>query len=58
MNNNVRRELKEQTVKNYLYRKEVGKAINVDPHVYNLLVECFAGGYTHSNCFSKHIYLI
>lgn len=47
----VRRELKEQTLKNYLYRKEVGKAINVDPHVYNLLVECFAGGYTHSNCF-------
>ena len=45
----VRRELKEKTTKNWNYRNKVRKAINVDGHVYNLLVEAFAGGYTHSN---------
>lgn len=45
----VRRELKEITNKNYHYKRKTSIAINVDPHVYNLLVEAFAGGYTHAN---------
>ena len=45
----VRRELKERTLKDYEYRRRVGKAINTDPHVYNLLQQAFAGGYTHAN---------
>lgn len=45
----VRRELKTLTYKDYSYRRKVKKAINTDPHVYNLLVEAFAGGYTHAN---------
>lgn len=45
----VRRELKNLTYKDYSYRRKVKKAINTDPHVYNLLVEAFAGGYTHAN---------
>lgn len=45
----VRRELKERTIKDYDYRRRVEKAINTDPHVYNLLQDAFAGGYTHAN---------
>ena len=45
----VRRELKEITIKDYKYRRLVNKAINTDPHIYNLLTEAFMGGYTHSN---------
>lgn len=45
----VRRELQELTQKDYKYRNTVRKAINTDPHVYNLLNEAFAGGYTHAN---------
>ena len=45
----VRKELKEIVSKDWDYKKKVGKAINVNPHIYNLLVECFAGGYTHAN---------
>lgn len=45
----VRRELKEITMKDFEYRRKVYKAINTDPHVYNLLQESFAGGYTHAN---------
>ena len=45
----VRRELKQLTVKDYKYKAEVRKAINTDPHIYNLLIEAFAGGYTHAN---------
>lgn len=45
----VRRELKQLVSKNYQYRNYVRRAINTDPHVYNLLVEAFAGGYTHAN---------
>ena len=45
----VRRELKEITIKDYKYRRLVNKAINTNPHIYNLLVEAFMGGYTHSN---------
>lgn len=45
----VRRELKKLTYKDYSYRRKVNKAVNTNPHVYNLLVDCFAGGYTHAN---------
>lgn len=45
----VRRELKQLVSKDYKYKAEVRKAINIDPHIYNLLVESFAGGYTHAN---------
>lgn len=33
----------------YGYKNKVRKAINIDPHIYNLLVQSFMGGYTHSN---------
>lgn len=39
----VRRELKDAVMDDYAYRNKVRRSINVDPHVYNLLVECFAG---------------
>lgn len=45
----VRRELKERISKNWNYKNKVRKAINVDGHIYNLLVQAFAGGYTHAN---------
>ena len=45
----VRRELKELVMNDYKYKNYVRQAINTDPHIYNLLVEGFAGGYTHSN---------
>ena len=45
----VRRELKELTRTDYVYKKKVGKAVNVDPSIYSLLTMAFGGGYTHSN---------
>lgn len=45
----VRNELKELIEKDWSYKNRVKKAINVDPHVYNLLIEAFAGGFTHAN---------
>ncbi len=45
----VRRELKGQTSKDYKYKRLVGRAVNTDPHIYNLLIESFMGGYTHAN---------
>ena len=45
----VRRELKNLVLKDYRYKRLVGRAINTDPHIYNLLQQAFAGGYTHSN---------
>lgn len=45
----VRREIKELVMKDYKYRAKVRRAINTDPHVYNLMVQAFAGGYTHAN---------
>ena len=45
----VRRELKHQTMKDYAYRRVVSRSVNVDPHIYNLLIEAFMGGYTHAN---------
>lgn len=45
----VRRELKELVSKDWDYKRKVKKSININPHIYNLLQEAFAGGYTHSN---------
>lgn len=44
----VRKELKDLTQKDYRYKAYVRKSINVNPHIYNLLLELFQGGYTHS----------
>lgn len=39
----VRKELRDIVMNDYSYRNKVRKSINVDPHVYNLLIDCFAG---------------
>ena len=49
----VRNELKSIAYKNFTYLTRARKAINIDPHVYNLLQQCFMGGYTHANyCYT------
>ena len=45
----VRRELQDLTRTNFKYRRIVKKAINTNPHIYNLLCDAFLGGYTHAN---------
>lgn len=45
----VRRELKERISEDWNYKNKIKKAINTDPHIYNLLQDAFAGGYTHAN---------
>ena len=45
----VRRELMELIRTDFKYRRLVNKSINTDPHIYNLLVDAFMGGYTHAN---------
>ena len=45
----VRRELQEKAYKDVYYRRKIRKAINTNPHIYNLLLESFQGGYTHAN---------
>lgn len=45
----VRRELKERTQKDWTYKNATRSAINTNPHVYNMLMDAFAGGYTHAN---------
>lgn len=45
----VRRELKELVLKDFKYKRLVKNAININPHVYNMLIKAFAGGYTHAN---------
>lgn len=45
----VRRELKRLTSKDYGYRRIVARSVNTDPHIYNLLIQAFMGGYTHAN---------
>lgn len=39
----VRRELKDRTTKDWAYKNKVKKAINVNPHIYNLLQDAFMG---------------
>lgn len=45
----VRRELKERVLNDWNYKNQVNKAINTNPHIFNLLQQAFAGGYTHAN---------
>ena len=45
----VRRQLQDLVYKDINYRRNMRKAINTDPHIYNLLIESFQGGYTHAN---------
>ena len=45
----VRRELQNITRTDYSYKAKVRKAVNTDGHIYNLLLQAFAGGYTHAN---------
>lgn len=45
----VRKELKNEIKENYQYKNKVRKSVNIDPHIYNLLVQAFMGGYTHAN---------
>lgn len=45
----VRRELRSIVLKNYNYRRKVSRAVNNDPHIYNMLNDAFMGGYTHAN---------
>ena len=45
----VRKKLQLQAYKDKFFRYKMRKSINTDPHVYNLLLECFAGGYTHAS---------
>ena len=45
----VRKELKNIVLNDFKYRRIVNKAINTNPHIYNLLLESFMGGYTHAN---------
>ena len=45
----VRRELQDITRTDFKYKRIIRKAINIDPHVYNMLQDAFMGGYTHAN---------
>lgn len=45
----VRKELQKIVMKDPYYRRVTGNAINIRPSVYNMLIEAFAGGYTHAN---------
>lgn len=45
----VRKQLQRLVLSNPSYVRKVSKQVNTDPRVYNLLVDAFAGGYTHAN---------
>lgn len=45
----VRKELQRLVLKNMKYKRTVQESINTRPSVYNMLIEAFAGGYTHAN---------
>ena len=45
----VRKQLQRLVLSNMSYVHKVSKQINTDPAVYNMLVDAFAGGYTHAN---------
>lgn len=45
----VRKELQSLVMKDFKYKKITAKSINIKPSVYNMLVDAFAGGYTHAN---------
>ena len=45
----VRKQLQRLVLGNPAYVRKVGNQINTNPKVYNMLVDAFAGGYTHAN---------
>ena len=45
----VRKELQHLVLSDPKYRRIVGGSINIKPSVYNMMIEAFAGGYTHAN---------
>ena len=45
----VRKELQSLVMCDYEYRRITRGSINIKPSVYNMLVDAFAGGYTHAN---------
>ena len=45
----VRKELQSLVMRDYEYRRITRGSINIKPSVYNMLVDAFAGGYTHAN---------
>ena len=45
----VRKQLQRLVLSNFSYVNKVRKQINTEPEVYNMLVDAFAGGYTHAN---------
>ena len=45
----VRKELQSLVMPDYEYRRITRGSINIKPSVYNMLVDAFAGGYTHAN---------
>lgn len=45
----VRKQLQRLVLKNNAYVNRVSRQINTEPHVYNMLVDAFAGGYTHAS---------
>lgn len=45
----VRKELQDIVRTDFKYKRLVNRAINTNPHIYNLLQQAFMGGYTHSN---------
>ena len=47
----VRRELKNKISTNMSYKYKVRRSYNDNPNIYNLLISCFQGGYTHSNYY-------
>ena len=45
----VRKELQKIVLSDPYYRRITRDSINITPTVYNMLIEAFAGGYTHAN---------
>ena len=45
----VRKQLQRLVLNNPSYVRKVSSQINVNPKVFNMLVDAFAGGYTHAN---------
>lgn len=45
----VRKQLQRLVLSNPSYVRKVSKQINTEPKVFNMLVDAFAGGYTHAN---------
>ena len=47
----VRRECKDVFDSDPDYKSKTYKSININPHIYNMMQDAFAGGYTHANFY-------